>query len=375
MPPPFAAATHNYYQATALPAPVHPVLQGDITADVCVIGGGVSGCSTALHLARRGYRVVLLEAQQIGFGASGRSGGQLLPGYSSGQAPLKSQLGASVARQLWDLSVEAVQLTQQLIAEHQIDCDLQQGHLDVAVTPRRARELQQYQQALAEHYDYPMQLLNRADLREWLTTDRYAAGLYDSRAPHAHPLNYTLGLAAAATRAGVTIHEHTQALDISGQQTLRIRTAQGTVTAQHAVLCCNAYVGNLSRTLDQRIMPVGTYIVATEPLGEARITSLIPRNVSVADTNFILDYFRRSADHRLLFGGRVSYSGRDFGNTTIATRKRIQLGRHARHHLESRPGLWSRTKQYLLPARLFRSRHGIGGLCRQTGCRDYRRSD
>jgi gamma-glutamylputrescine oxidase len=202
MPPQFAAANDNYYQATAFAAPAHPTLQGDITADVCVIGGGVSGCSTALHLAQRGYRVVLLEAQHIGFGASGRSGGQLLPGYSSGQSPLKAQLGASVAKQLWDLSVEAVQLTQQLIAEHHIDCDLQPGHLDVAVTPRRAKELQQYQQELAEQYQYPMQWLDRVELRQWLATDRYQAGLYDSRAPHAHPLNYTLGLAAAASGAG-----------------------------------------------------------------------------------------------------------------------------------------------------------------------------
>jgi gamma-glutamylputrescine oxidase len=323
MPPSFAAAQHNYFQATALPAPAHPVLQGEINADVCVIGGGVSGCSAALHLAQRGYRVVLLEAQHIGFGASGRSGGQLLPGYSSGQSPLKAQLGTGLARQLWDLSVEAVQLTQQLITDHHIDCDLQQGHLDVAVTPRRATELRQYQQELAEQYQYPLQWLTRTELRDWLATDRYAAGLYDSQAPHVHPLNYTLGLAAAASRAGVIIHEHSQALELSGEQTVHIRTAQGSVSAKHVVLCCNAYVGTLSRALEQRIMPVGTYIVATEPLGHERITSLMPHNVSVADTNFILDYFRRSADHRLLFGGRVSYSGRDFGDTATATRKRM----------------------------------------------------
>jgi len=319
----FSAADHNYYQATAHPTPTHPVLHSDVMADVCVIGGGISGCSTALHLAQRGYRVALLEAQHIGFGASGRSGGQLLPGYSSGQGPLEAQLGKHVAKQLWDLSVEAVQLTRQLIAEHHIDCDLQDGHLDVAVTPRRTIELRQYQQELLDRYAYPMQWLERTELRAWLSTDRYQAGLYDPQAPHAHPLNYTLGLAEAASRAGVAIYEHSPVLDIHGQATLSIRTAQGRVSAKQVVLCCNAYVGSLSRPLAQRIMPVGTYIVATEPLGEERITALIPHNVSVADTNFILDYFRRSADHRLLFGGRVSYSGRDFGDTVAATRKRM----------------------------------------------------
>ncbi len=314
----------DYYQATAHPAPDCPPLEGASSADVCVIGGGIAGCSTALHLAQRGYRVALLEASRIGSGASGRSGGQLLPGYSSGQAPLQAQLGAADARLLWDTSVAAVRLTEQLIHAHHIDCDLQHGHLDVAIKPRQRNELQHHLHELQEQYEYPsLRWLERAELREWLATERYCAAMHDSASAHVHPLNYTLGLARAAMAAGVVIHEHSAALRIGGDQTLQIATARGLLNASHAVLCCNAAVGELSRTLGQRIMPVGTYIVATEVLGAQRIGELIRHNVAVADTNFILDYFRRSADHRLLFGGRVSYSGRDFGDTAEATRKRM----------------------------------------------------
>ncbi|MGC3982179.1 MAG: FAD-binding oxidoreductase [Steroidobacteraceae bacterium] len=317
-------AISNYYQATANAAPAYPVLQGAQHADVCVIGGGVAGCATALHLAQRGYRVILLEAERIGFGASGRSGGQLLPGYSCGQAALVAQLGESLARQLWDLSVEAVQLATQLIDTHTIDCDLHCGHLEVAIKPRQRIALQRHQAELAERHQYAhLQFLERDEVRQWLSTDRYCAALYDSAAAHVHPLNYTLGLAGAAANAGASLHEHSRVINISGEQTLQIKTATGTVTAKQAVLCCNAYVEALSKPLAQRIMPVATYIVATEALGAGRIQALMPNNVAVADNNFILDYFRRSTDHRLLFGGRVSYSGHDIGNTAAATRRRM----------------------------------------------------
>lgn len=319
-----AAGHHNYYQATAHSVPSLPSLQGTGTADVCVIGGGVAGCSTALHLAQRGLRVILLEAESIGFGASGRSGGQLLPGYSSGQGPLKTQLGAGLARQLWDLSVEAVQLTTDLISTHAIDCDLQYGHLNTALKPRQRHELRVYQHELENEYHYPgLRLLEQDELHEWLTTERYCAALYDPGSAHLHPLNYTLGLARAAIAAGAVLHERSRVVGITGADRLSIRTAQGVVNARQAVLCCNAYGGALFASLAQRIMPVGTYIIATEPLGHDAIRSLMPQNVAVADTNFILDYFRRSADERLLFGGRVSYSGHDFANTAAATRQRM----------------------------------------------------
>jgi gamma-glutamylputrescine oxidase len=318
------ADQHNYYRASANPTANYPALQGAVTTDVCVIGGGVAGCSAALHLAQRGLRVILLEAEAIGFGASGRSGGQLLPGYSSGQSILREQLGKDVARQLWDFSAEAVQLSTQLIDTHQIDCDLHHGHLNVAIKPRQHHELRVYQRELEDQYHYDsLRWLERDELTTWLATERYGAALYDSASAHVHPLNYTLGLARAAVAASATLHEHSRVLNIDGSDTLTIKTAQGSVTAKQVVLCCNAAGGALSAHLAQRIMPVGTYIIATEPLGATRAQQLMSHNVAVADTNFILDYFRRSGDHRLLFGGRVSYSGRDFGDTANATRQRM----------------------------------------------------
>jgi gamma-glutamylputrescine oxidase len=314
----------SYYQASARQIAAQPPLQGDVHCDVCVIGGGIAGCSTALHLAQRGYRVVLLEAERIGVGASGRSGGQLLPGYSSGQAPLLAQLGQEAARQLWALSVAAVELSTQLIRSHQIDCDLQFGHLDVAIKTRQGNELRQYQRELEEQYQYrSLRFIEREELRTLVASERYCAALYDNASAHVQPLNYTLGLSAAAQRAGARIHEQSPVHSITGQQSLQIHTAQGVVHAAHAVLCANVGNAGLSRHLAQRIMPVGTYIIATEVLGAERAQALITNQAAVADINFILDYFRLSADHRLLFGGRVSYSGHDFFDTAAATHKRM----------------------------------------------------
>jgi gamma-glutamylputrescine oxidase len=316
----------SYYAATANPVPPRPTLQGDIDADVCVVGGGIAGCSTALHLAERGYRVVLLEGHRIGWGASGRSGGQVIFGYSASQDKLVAQLGRDGARKLFDLSVEAVDLLRSLVERHAIQCDLQWGHVHVAIKPRQEAELLAFQEELARDYGYTSpRWLDRQAIRSLLATDRYLSGLRDDRSGHLHPLNYTLGIAAAAERAGARLFERAQVVGLDEGATVRVRTQAGaSVRANHVALCCNAYIDtHLSRHLRNRIMPVGTYIVATESLGRERIESVIRENVAVADINFVLDYFRRSADHRLLFGGRVSYSGRDAFGTARATRLRM----------------------------------------------------
>ncbi len=315
---------NSYYAATAHPAPTHPVLEGSIEADVCVIGGGIAGCSAALNLAERGYRVVLLDGQHIGWGASGRSGGQALPGFASGQAKLVAQVGRDDAKKLWDISVEALDVLRDRVARHAIECDLHWGAMHVAVKARQRVELIEELREAEEVYGYrKMRLLERAELEELIATKRYCAGLLDEGGGHLHPLNYTLGLARAATDAGVQIFEGTRVTNVTPGEPALVATPRGSVRAKFVALCCNAYIGELSRTLRARIMPVGTYIVATEPLGEARITQLVRENIAVADTNFVIDYFRRSADHRLLFGGRVSYSGVDAFDTAHATRKRM----------------------------------------------------
>ena len=315
----------SYYAASANPSPRHEPLEGSAVADVCVVGGGIAGCATALELAERGYSVVLLEAERIGWGASGRSGGQAIFGYAAGQDKLVAQVGRELARRMWDVSVEALDFVRDRVARHAIDCDLQWGQAHLAVKPRHVGELQAWQRELEDDCEYrSLSWLDRDATRALVASDRYHGALFDSRSGHLHPLNYTLGLAAAARAAGVRMFEGSRVTAIVHGDPATVRTASGEVRARHVALCCNAYMDDrVSKKLRDRIMPVGTYIVATEPLGEARIRSILSANVACSDVNWVLDYFRRSADHRLLFGGRVSYSGLDPLGTARATRARM----------------------------------------------------
>ena len=323
-----AAVPHidSYYAATARPAPERSALDADLDVDVCVVGAGIAGCSTALHLAERGYKVAVLEARRVGWGASGRSGGQAIVGYSCPQSTLVAAVGREDARRMFDISVEAQDLIRALVAQHRIDCDLHWGHLHTALKPRQVVELLEHQRELEEDYGYDgTRWLDGEEVRAILRTDRYVGALRDDRSGHLHPLNYTLGIAAAAESAGARIFEGTDVVGLDHGATVRVRTQAGpTVRARHVALCCNAFMdARISKKLRDRIMPVGTYIVATERLGQARIEALMRENVAVSDVNFVLDYFRRSEDDRLLFGGRVSYSGRDALDTARATRVRM----------------------------------------------------
>ena len=315
----------TWYHAATPADPVHPALAGEIETDVCVVGGGIAGCSTALHLAERGYRVVLLEADRLGSGASGRSGAQAITGVACGQDKLESLIGLDAAKDIWDCSVEALALQRELIERYSIDCDYVPGQMQVAIKPRQQAALENEVTRLQAVYGYhSMRMMDRKDLRDCIASARYIAATYDPNAGHLQPLRYTLGLARAAASRGARIFEHTRALEHQRRDgRLVIRTANGAVIARHLALCGNAALGNYSRELARKIMGVATYIVATEPLGEARASELIRNNAAVTDTNFVLDYFRRSADHRLLFGGRVSYSGLDPLGTTRATRARM----------------------------------------------------
>ena len=333
---PLATYPESYYSATAaIPAPAPP-LAAPIQADVCVVGAGMAGCSAALHLAEQGLRVVLLEEQRVGWGASGRNGGQVLPGIAKGQAALERLIGPGDARAIWDITLEGVKLMRQRIAHYGIDCDWVDGHLQVAVKPRHLAELANEQQALARLGYGGTRLIGQGELSGLLATKRYLGGLYDPGSGHLHPLRYTLGLARAAQGAGVMLYEGTRASDytVSGE-TVRVRTAAagasasadagagGEVHCRHLLLAGNAYLGSLAPALARKIMAVGTYIIATEPLGEARARALIGNNAAVSDLNWVLDYFRCSADHRLLFGGRVSYSGIERFEVVAATQARM----------------------------------------------------
>ncbi len=315
---------HSYYEASVTREPPYVELIGAQTADVCVVGGGLAGCSAALHLAERGYRVVLLEAQRIGWGASGRSGGQVIPGFACEQTTLDDLIGRQDAKRLWDISVEAIALLRERLARHAIDCDWRDGQLQVGIKIRHRDALLGWHEALERRYEYRgTRLLESAELQALLATQRYCVGLHDSNGGHLHPLKYTLGMAKAAAAAGVHVHEHSPAIKVVPGKSVRIHTLRGEVHAPHVVLCGNAYLSDLVPAMQRRVMPVGTYIIATEPLGTERARELIRDQSAVTDTNFILDYFRCSTDNRLLFGGRVSYSGRGDFHTSAATRQRM----------------------------------------------------
>ncbi len=314
----------SYYAATARALTPFPPLLGSVAADVCVVGAGIAGCSAALHLAERGYSVVLLEEHRVGWGASGRSGGQALPGFSLEQHQLAALVGRDTARALWNVTVEGLDLIRDLIRRHAINCDWVDGHLHAAVKPRHREELLVSRDELSSEYGYDtVRLIERPELRDLLASDRYIAGLHDARSGHLHPLNYTLGLAGVARKLGVVIHEGTRALRYEGRSPIVVHAANGNVRCRHLVLCGNIYIDGAAPALERTILGVGTYIVATEPLGAERARALIRNNMAVADLSWIIDYFRLSADHRLLFGGRVSYSGLDPAATSGLTRQRM----------------------------------------------------
>jgi gamma-glutamylputrescine oxidase len=311
--------------ATVESKPAHrETLRGSIEADVAVLGGGIAGCSAALHLAKRGYRVVLLEARVVGYGASGRSGGQVIFGVAASQKSLAAEVGREDARRLFDMSIEALDLTRSLIGEYAIDCDYHANHLHVAVKPRHLKELDDWARELHEECDYPSaRRLHRDELLTHVRSERYLGGLLDPRSGHMNPLKYTQGVARAAESAGAKIFENSRVLRYEDGPEVIVRTAQGSVRCAHLVLCGNVYIDGVAPSLARRILGVGTYIIATEPMGEERATALLPSNAAVADINWILDYFRRSADHRLLFGGRVSYSAVQPPRLAESMRKRM----------------------------------------------------
>ena len=319
------AGSHNasYYEASAHAAPPRPELTGTVDCDVCVVGAGIAGCSAALHLAERGYKVILLDEHRVGWGASGRNGGQALPGVAAGRDKVRHLIGAPAARIVWDVSVEGLRLMRELIAKHHIECDWVDGHLLAALKPRHEHELRAEIDELRARYAYTsVRYVPGDELRSLIASERYTGAMYDSNAGHLHPLNYTLGLAAAAERAGATIFESTRAQHVSSTSAV-VRTARGEVRARHILLSGNVYLGDTASVLASKIMGVSTYIVATEPVDPARARQLISNNAAVSDMNWVLDYFRLSADSRLLFGGRVNYSGLSSFDAPSATRKRM----------------------------------------------------
>ena len=299
---------NSYYAATAPREQRFSALQANLDCDVAVVGGGLAGLSAAIELADRGFSVVLLEAREVGWGASGRNGGQVIAGLACEQSTIEQQLGEAESRKVWGMTLEALRLIGERRQRFGIDCDWQPGYLSVAVGARKARALQTWQQHMQRAYAYDTQWIGPQDLAGWIASPRFHSGVHDPLGGHLHPLKYSLGLARAAAGLGVQIHENSAVVGVEPGSTVRVRTATGCVSASHVLLAGNVYLNGLAPALERRIMPVGTYIVASEPLAPPLARSLVPSQSAVCDTNFVLDYFRPTVDHRVLYGGRVSYS-------------------------------------------------------------------
>lgn len=299
---------NSYYAATAPRQQRFPALQSNVDADVAIVGAGLAGMSAAIELADRGYRVVLLEARQVGWGASGRNGGQAIAGLACDQSVIEGQLGRADSKRVWDMTLEAIRLIGQRRERFAIDCDWRDGYLGLAVNERKARELREWHEQMQRDYGYDTRWITPQEMPQWIASPRFHSGIHDPAGGHLHPLKYSLGMAAAAASLGVQIHEDSGVTEILPGRVAKLRTAQGSVSASHVLLAGNVYLQGLAPVLESRVMPVGTYIVTSEPIEPKLAASLIPSGSAVCDTNFVLDYFRPTLDHRMLYGGRVSYS-------------------------------------------------------------------
>jgi len=300
----------SYYAATRNHAPDYPSLQGDIETDVCVVGGGFTGIATALTLAERGYSVVVLEQNRIGWGASGRNGGQVIGGFS-GEALMAQRLGPEAADLIWDIGWRGNTIIAERVQKYAIDCDFKYGYMDVAIKPRHLRAFEAYHEELQRRgFGADVRLVAKHEMRSVLGSDAYIGGLINRRSGHLHPLNLCLGEAVAAASLGVKLFEGCEVLAIEHGPRPVARTAGGRVRASAVVLAGNAYQRLEARQLSGQVFPAGSFIIATEPLSEEQAQEINPLDMAFCDPNYVLDYFRLSADRRLLFGGRCNYSGR-----------------------------------------------------------------
>jgi len=330
---------NSYYAASANEHPNYSNLETNVEADVCVVGGGFAGLSAAIELADRGYSVVVLEAKHIGWGASGRNGGQIIAGLACEQSVIEKSLGFDAAKKVWGMTLEALDLVRERVKRFNIDCDLTDGFLGVSVSEKKGAYLRCWYEDMAKRYQYDIdaQWIESKDIQQWINSTRYYNGYYDKRSGHLHPLNYCLGLAKGASRIGVRIYQNSavtamQHGNSNNNESAYLQTATGSVKAKFVVLAGNMYLPEISPklapSLVNRIMPVGTYIIATEPIEPSLASNLIPTNAAVCDTNFVLDYFRFSANKefsgpRMIFGGRVSYSALTPPNLTQTMHARM----------------------------------------------------
>ncbi len=288
------------------------MLQGNVSADVCIVGGGYTGLSTAIHLRQLGFTVVLLEANRVAWGASGRNGGHVGTGQRADQVTLEKMVGHERASRLWQLSLDAVGLVEALCQQFTIDCELGTGNLHLAAKRAHISELEEEVHHLQQQYGYDqLTFLDQSAVAQHTSAQGVYAGVLDRGARHLHPLKYALGLARAALDLGANIYEHSRVTHYrTADQKAVVSTDQGEVRCSYVVLACNGYLGGLEKRIAGNIMPINNFMIATEPLSEALADQVNRDRVSLSDTLFVINYWKLSADRRLLFGGGETYSSR-----------------------------------------------------------------
>ena len=308
----------SYYAATANWQTDYPELEGAIEADVAIVGGGFSGVATAVELSERGYKVVLLESNRIGWGASGRNGGQIIGGYGQNPGAFRSTIGSEGVDIVEGMGVECVDIIKQRIEKYNIDCDLKWGYCEVGLKKRHLKSYQQW----AED-DPAMRLLDQDQIKEYVNSELYLGGYYREDWGHIQPLNLCLGEAKVAQSLGANIFENSQVTNITYGDNPVVTTQKGSVKAGHVILCGNAYMGKLVPYLDARVLPATSCIIGTEPLSDEQLQQTMVRDVAVCDSRTALDYYRLSADKRLLFGGLSNYTGLEPTNAEAVMRNKM----------------------------------------------------
>lgn len=313
----------SYYAASANPVPARPELQGEVETDVCVIGAGYTGLSTALFLLESGFKVTVLEAAKVGFGASGRNGGQIVNSYSRDIDVIERSVGAKQAKLLGDMAFEGGRIIRERIAKYNIQCDLKDGGVFAALSAKQMGHLES-QKKLWERFGHTqLELMDAKRIREVVGTDSYVGGMLDMSGGHIHPLNLALGEAAAVESLGGVIHEQSPAVKIDRGANPVVHTPKGRVKAKFIVVAGNAYLGGLVPELASKSMPCGTQVITTEPLSADLAKSLLPTDYCVEDCNYLLDYYRLTGDNRLIFGGGVVYGARDPSNIEAIIRPKM----------------------------------------------------
>lgn len=298
----------SWYSATAEPLSAFPNLKGSKKYDICIVGAGYTGLSSALHLSNLGYSVAVLDAHRVGFGASGRNGGQLGAGQRVYQDELVNKVGEENADKMWYLANDAVNTVKDIIKKNKIDCQIKPGIATLGFKSREVKELHNYAEYLEKRYSYKgLELLSHADCNTLCYSEKYTGGILDMNAAHLHPLRFVFGLAKAAVLAGTNIFEQSEVIQLIPGKVNRTITKAGEIQSDFVVLGCNGYLGNLETKVAAKVMPINNFIIATEPLGE-RTEEVLTKDIAVADTKFVVNYFRLSKDKRLLFGGGENYS-------------------------------------------------------------------